>query len=204
MVLHPATRILVWVVLTVAVQSAAPSMVAVLVGVGLLILWRLQDSRLARLILRMRYVFLALIFIYAYATPGAPLVPRWGALSPTGDGLAAGALQILRLIAALTALRILLHDQDRNALLCGLVSLLRPLRLFHLDWKRIAVRVWLALEYADRLGRQSSRSLLEQLRSPDASDVEPGKEIRLPDLAASWRDAVAVLFASAFAGVLLR
>jgi energy-coupling factor transporter transmembrane protein EcfT len=199
--IHPATKLLLWLALVIASQQASATLLLALAGVLLCLLWRLRDARILPLLSRLRYVFLALALIYGYATPGAELSTHLGALSPTREGLAAGCVQALRLVVAIAALRVLLHGLDRQALLSGLLALLRPFAVVGVDWERIAVRIWLTLDYADRLGEQRFRELLAQLKS--STETGGARTIEIPAIAASWRDVLALLLAVALGLVLL-
>jgi energy-coupling factor transport system permease protein len=146
---NPAVQILIWVILTIALQLVKPALLLVL---GLLLLAAaLADSaaRLRMLLHRTRWIMLSLLLIYAYATPGDALFAQLGSLSPVREGLLEGLQQLGRLLCALAALAILLSRLDQRQLIGGLYTLAYPLRYMGLSRERIAVRLALTLHYAE-------------------------------------------------------
>ncbi len=123
--------------------------------------------RFCSLVVRMRYVLLALAVIYAFATPGEALIDALGRQSPTRAGVITGGLQLLRLAIALAGLSLVLSTTERSEFLSGVVWLTRPLRLFGVDITRLAVRLSLTLSYAEDTAKLRFRDLLQELRSGD-------------------------------------
>lgn len=151
--LHSATKIVLWLTLAVSLQTLGPLGLTGASAVLALLAVLANARGLIRLLRRTRWLLLSLILIYGFSSPGTALDPAWGGLSPTWEGLRAGALQAWRLAALLTALSVLLATTSRDDLLQGLYVLLRPGRRFGLDVDRVALRTWLTLDYADRLAR---------------------------------------------------
>ena len=163
-----------------------------MIAIALLLLHPPQAINLLR---RTRWLFLSLILIYAFATPGASLLPQWGIFSPTTEGLRSGAMQAWRLVVLLLALALLMASSTRENLLAGLYSLLRPFKVIGASPERIAVRLWLTLHYAEQgTGIKSSDWLrtIQQGMEPPVSTV---KEINLQVPKFTWRDAVILAFA---------
>lgn len=190
--LHPAAQILLWIFLTLALQLAQPLLLAGL-GVGLFVAALLMAAgKLRQLLRRTRWIMLSLLVIYAWTTPGIPLIESLPALSPTTDGIQDGALQLGRLFCALAALAILLTRLDTEQLISGLYGLCRPLGFFGLARDRLAVRLALTLHYAESamLNRESGwRASLERMLEP--VEVAPGV-IELPHFDVGVRDAIAL------------
>lgn len=166
---HPAVLILLWVCLTIAMQSLQAAALLI-VGVPLLIAaYLLSAVRLAMLLRRTRWIMLSLLLIYAYATPGVAVWAALAQFSPTSEGLINGLLQLCRLAFALAGLAILLGLLSQQQLIGGLYALAYPLHYLGLSRERIAVRLALTLHYAETAILDTSmnwRSSIEQMLSP--------------------------------------
>jgi energy-coupling factor transport system permease protein len=118
-------------------------------------LW-LGSAQFLGLLRRTRWIALSLLLIYAYATPGTALWNALGSLSPTREGLLDGALQLGRLLCALSGLAVLLTTLSLERFVGGLYSLAYPLRFIGLSRERFAVRLALTLEYAETAMRDTA------------------------------------------------
>lgn len=147
MILHPTTLLLAWAAFAVAIPWFGVSAIWVASAVLALGVWGGGVSACWRLVRRTRFLLIALIVLYAFATPGVPLFLAWEA--PTQEGLLAGALQAWRLLLMIAALALLLVRLSRERLLAGIYGLLAPFRFLGLPLERIAVRLWLTLQYAE-------------------------------------------------------
>jgi energy-coupling factor transporter transmembrane protein EcfT len=199
---HPATKILLW--LLFALYSQGLRLSALLSVTGALILWLLVADRIrfTKAVRRVRFVFLGLVSVYAFSTPGEGLFPPWGVFSPTIEGLQAGGAQALRLLCLLSSLSLLLRYCATADLLSGIHSLLRPFQSLGVPADRIAVRTWLTLRYAQQGGRVSWRDLRESLEKAVPVDCAP-EIILLPRTLLKWQDSAALLVVAG-AGYLLR
>lgn len=147
--LHPATRILIWLAFALSLPWLH---VAAILGVSLALLPVLlffQRSQFVRLLRRTRWLLSSIFIVYALATPGENLLEAFGALSPTYEGLQAGAVQAWRLAILLAALALLLAMTPGQQLLGGMYLLLRPWNKLGVASDRIAARIWLTLYYAE-------------------------------------------------------
>jgi len=172
--LHPATKILLWLICAVVAQKLQPLFLLVFSVALLVLLVGFRASKFLELLRRTRWILFSLLLIYSFATPGIYLFPQAGSASPTVEGLHAGALQIWRLIVLLAALALLLRTTDRESLLSGLYTLMKPLKPIGVNAERIAVRLWLTLRYAEmNRGNVTAKSWTERVRN----SLEPGAEM---------------------------
>jgi energy-coupling factor transport system permease protein len=166
---HPAVSILLWVFLTLAMQSLHVAGL-VLAGIPLLLAaYILSSARLLKLLRRTRWIMLSLLIVYAYATPGEAVWMQLAEFSPTREGLLDGLLQLCRLICALAGLSILLSALSRQQLISGLYTLAYPLCYAGLSRERIAVRLALTLHYAESAMLDAAvnwRGSIEQMLAP--------------------------------------
>ena len=118
----------------------------------------------------MRWLFLSILVIYAFGTPGE-LIPRFPVnFAPTFEGVQLGLLQIEKLLIALAALSILLASSSKEQLMLGLYMLLRPLKYLGLNIEKFAARLLLTLNYVEELASQNnSKFSFKQLDEIHAS-----------------------------------
>lgn len=161
----------------------------------ILLAW-FRPSKFLNIVQRTRWILISLLVIYAFATPGMYLFPQAGSLSPTMEGLRAGALQIWRLLALLAALALLLRTTGMDALLSGLYTLMKPLKPIGVNAERVAVRLWLTLRYAEMSkGNVESKSWTERVRSSLEPGIEIPETLRLELRPFIWADWLALLLA---------
>jgi energy-coupling factor transport system permease protein len=176
MMLHPAAQILLWIFLTLALQLARP---VILVGLGAALLFAalwLAAGKLRQLLRRTRWIMVTLLAIYAWTTPGQPLIEAMPGYSPSLEGLQDGALQLGRLFCALAALAILLTRLETRQLIGGVYWLCKPLAVLGMARDRLAVRLALTLHYAESamFDREAGwRDSLERMLKP----VEPAVDV---------------------------
>ena len=184
--LHPATALLLWLFFVLWLEFAAPYG---LLAAGLILLPWLRAApkiQFRRYIRRSRWLLLSLLLIYAYTTPGSLLWPALGSFSPSWQGLQYGLLRSARLLLMLASLAILMTCLGRQQLLSGLYQLLFPLKHLGIQVERLAVRLWLTLDYAetalaDTRAASFSGHLAALREGLPAPDVGAG-EIELPML----------------------
>lgn len=115
---------------------------------------------LARMLMRLRWLLLAILLVYGWWTPGTTLWPAAGALSPTMDGLYLGMLRVMALLAIVAAVHLLLQSTPREKLLPAIMQLIRPLTTRHVR-ERIAVRTLLSMEAVAQVQSLASDVLRE-------------------------------------------
>ncbi len=167
--MHPVNRIALWLGLTAMLPWLEQALLYAVTAIVILVAAVFARVRLARALLRSRWLLLALAGVYGWTTPGEYLWP--GVLAPTHEGLVLGLAQAARLLAIVASLQLLLTNMPRPAIFAGLYVLLRPLEWLGLSRDRLALRLTLTLEMMENLleTRHSLRHLLLELhRSPDS------------------------------------
>lgn len=149
----PAIRILSLLVFAAGLAHARGS--ALVLGLGglaafVLLSWPARGSLripgAGQALRRLRWLLVALVFVYGWLTPGEALLPALGRLSPSWPGLAAGGVRALILLGMVLAVYLLLATTPRDQLLTGLAWLTRPLRRLGLDAQRLNLRIVLTLQ----------------------------------------------------------
>jgi len=176
---HPAAQILTWCLLVAIMQFLTLEILLVAAGFVLLFALLRSAHKLMQLLRRTRWIMLSLLLIYAYSTPGQPLLNALGILSPSREGLSDGVLQLTRLLAALAGLAILLDRLHRQQLIAGLYTLFAPLQLIGVSRERVAVRLALTLHYAEVAMLRETHTWQDNLRSLFEPHDETSKQMEL-------------------------
>lgn len=126
----------------------------------------LARSRIRKSFPRLKWLFIAVLGIYAWTTPGIYVWPIW--FSPTVAGLASGFEQCVRLLIVVASLQIMLTYLDKNDIVSGLYYMMRPFELFGLNAKSLALRLALTINDAEWLIEQKNTfaELLQALMQP--------------------------------------
>lgn len=177
---HPAAQILTWCLLVTAMQVLTPGALLIAAGLILLCAFVISGRKFMQLLRRTRWIMLSLLLVYAYSTPGQPLLGALGMFGPSREGLADGVLQLTRLLAALAGLAILLDRLHRQQLIAGLYTLFAPLQCLGLSRERLAVRLALTLHYAEVTILRGTRTWQDTLRSLFEPHGETTRQMELP------------------------
>lgn len=148
--LHPIVRLVVWGAAIVLVQYLSFLGLLLACTVAMAVAVRLAPERLRQLLKRTRWLILALVMLFALATPGVYLLPQLGSLGPTREGLSLGFEHLMRLLFVLSSLAVLLQVTGMDGLVAGLHGLIRPLSFLGLDRGRVALRLLLVLNYVEQ------------------------------------------------------
>lgn len=116
------------------------------------------------LLRRMRWLFLSLLILYLWFTPGQPLLPAFSS-TPTLEGIEEGLQRIAALVLLALAASLLLQTTPREPLLAALYRLLTPLGWMGIKTERLAVRIALTLETVT----QAQHLLSERMSQEHAS-----------------------------------
>lgn len=202
--LHPASLILIWLAFALCIPWLRATDLAVIAGLSLMPVLLGRFPEYLKLLRRTRWLLLSLIFVYAFATPGTPLIPAFGSYSPSREGLWSGGIQALRLVTLLAGLALLLTAIARERFLAGLYHLLRPFTLLGVNVDRAAARVWLTLHYAEQkeAGRSGDWGEKFRMASEGAGDGEcqsVGFEVQR----FCWPDYLALALGALMLGLLL-
>ena len=174
---HPAARILIWLAFALFLPWL-PSIA--MLGISLLmlpLLLTLHRSSFVKLLRRTRWLLLSILLIYAWTMPGENLIQALGTLSPTLEGLQAGAAQAWRLAILLAGLALLLATTPGLQLLGGMYLLLRPWRRLGVDNERITARIWLTLYYAEQAARLKPHEWREKLQHALTAETVHGRPV---------------------------
>ena len=161
--MHPVIRIVTFLVfgLGVVFGNVQHLLLAVLLLAAGYAVWHPHLFKMNwQMLRRMRWLFLSILVIYLWFTPGHPLLPVVGSLSPSMEGLQFGFYRICSLVFIVLALNLLIKSIARDELIAGILWLLHPLRLLGLPDERLAVRIALTFDVVHEVqllyGKQGS------------------------------------------------
>jgi energy-coupling factor transport system permease protein len=178
--MHPFVKIACFFFLLLLLQYLSPSTIAVLCGLICLLAAVLNLPHFSQLIKRMRWLFVSLLLVYGYATPGEYLAFLPLNVAPSFEGLHLGLMQIAKLLIAVASLSALFASASKSQLMAGLWTLLSPLRLVGLNVERFTVRMLLTLHYVEQIAVQPKLKLdFSQLDKLALAPDEPGATLPL-------------------------
>lgn len=188
MMLHPATRLVVWIALVAFSQLARGP---VLGGFGLVVMvfagW-FARRRAWRLLRRSRFLLLVLVVLFGFFTPGEAVMSALAGLAPTREGLALALLHGLRLVLVVLLVALLLETTGEHALVAGLITLASPLAGLGLSVERLAVRVLLVLRYVETPPAGGWRALIGE-----EGMVSPSEALSVNVATLRWWDRMAMV-----------
>lgn len=158
-------------------------------------------SRCWTLVRRTRVLLLVLVLLYAFTTPGVPILENWETFSPSYEGLQAGGLQAWRLLLMIAALATLLAYLPRQRLLTGIYVLLLPLKPLGLPVERFAVRLWLTLHYAEEHPKAEGLNARWQSALELPAHIQASIKLGIPNFTA--HDAIFALCYLGLIGIIL-
>lgn len=177
---HPAAQILAWCLLVAVMQALTPAVLLAAAGLIFMGAFALSRHKFMQLLHRTRWILFSLLLIYAWSTPGEPLLEMLGIFSPSREGMIDGVAQLTRLLAALAGLAILLDRLHRQQLIAGLYALFAPLQWLGVSRERLAVRLALTLHYAEAVMLRKSGRWQDTLNSLLEPHGETTRHMELP------------------------
>ncbi|MCI0505375.1 MAG: energy-coupling factor transporter transmembrane protein EcfT [Gammaproteobacteria bacterium] len=151
--MHPVIRIVSFLILAgfVAFGGLYELAAGFVLVLSVVLYRRLQSFELStRIIKRMRWLFLSILIVYLWFTPGEPILPFASAFIPTFQGLQSGMLRVFSLILIIFAVNYFIATIARNSLVEAIVWLLYPLHWFGIETGQLALRIALTLELIPR------------------------------------------------------
>ena len=179
-VLHPATRLVVWLVLLIAVQLLSGRFLALVCLLAPVLGVRVM-RRGGRLMWRARWLLFSLLAVFAWGTAGEAL---WNSgWAPTYEGVMEASKHLGRMLLVLMLVATFLEYMPLADLISATHALLLPFRRFGLDTTRGVVRLMLVLRYVETLPRPRDWKVL--LDAPDSSTSEI---VEIEQREAGWGD----------------
>ena len=149
--MHPVVKILYFVLTLLLVSFLSPLLLWIFCALLVICAVKLNFKKFLRVIKRTKWLFISILIIYAFTTPGEYIQQFPANFTPTYEGCKLGLLQVAKLLIALAALNLLFATSAVESLMAGLYVLLSPLKLFGLNIERFTARLMLTLDYVEEL-----------------------------------------------------
>ena len=186
--IHPVVLVTAGFFLILLLQCVSPVQLGIGASLAILaaLIWARADW--LRVVRRLRFIFLALLVLYAWQTPGTLMAPALAGFSPTWDGLRAVLEPGWRLLAVASVVALLLRGLSTEDWVSSLYVLALPFRICGLSPERFAVRLRLVLDYVGRRDLDW-RHCLEAASDDLSAMPAEAWSIRLP----AWHDWLVLL-----------
>lgn len=160
------TQLLGFFTLAITMNQLPFALLIILIIVLIPALLFTNNLKALRAIQRFKWFFLVTLLIFAFNTPGEHL-DNWPFLiSPTYEGLQAGAAQALRIACMLVVLSLIFAKNTKQQLISGFYFILMPLKYLKFPIEKFAARLWLTLHYVElqntQLQQASTHGALNQ------------------------------------------
>jgi hypothetical protein len=178
--MHAVIKITCFLVFGAAMAVAAePVLLAGFILLAALYLFELlrgtptQLLNALKMLKRLRWLFLSILIVYLFFTPGILLLPDllWG---PTQEGLLQGLLRIAVLVLIVGAVNVLIGSTGQEEFLSAVSWCLQPLSWLGLSHQRLAVRISLTLAAVGVLRSTYRQDSRDETSAPvEESSFEP-------------------------------
>lgn len=121
---------------------------------------------------RFKWLFLVLMIIYAFNTPGEHIHGWPFDITPTYEGVIAGISQAIRISAILAIISWIMAVNTKQQLVSGFYFILSPFKLLGLQTERFAARLWLTLHYVE----------LQNVKSQDKTNNNESLMVKLENI----------------------
>lgn len=147
--IHPAVKISAFVLMASYMKQFQLNH---LLALGLVLAAGLISMRVRRfftMLRRMRWLFISMLVIYSYTTPGQYLAQWPIDFAPTYEGISQGLLQVGRVCLVIAGISMLMATSTQEALMAGIYTIIRPLKYLGLSPERFAARLLLTIRHVE-------------------------------------------------------
>ena len=198
--MHPFVKILSFIMILIGMSHMSQVYLGALCVISCTIAFVFARKSFSQVVLRMRWLFLSILIVYAFATPGEYIQPFLFDTAPTYEGVQSGLLQVGKLLIAIASLSILFATCSQMQLMTGLYYLLLPLQWLGLNLERFTARLLLTLDYVETLALDKNFKFnfqqfdsLHAVEKPLMPEINTLKQIELAFLPFKLRDKFALL-----------
>ena len=143
------TQLLIFFILAIIINLLNLKTLAVIFSLLIAILMFNRTYQFIGALKRFRWLFLVMMIIFSFNTPGEHFQAWPFPISPTYEGVISGIKQALRIAVMLAAISWIMAVNTRQQLISGFYFLFSPLKLFGLEVARFSARLWLTLHYVE-------------------------------------------------------
>jgi energy-coupling factor transport system permease protein len=159
------TQLIFFMCLTVVINQLHIKVLLVLLVIFIIFLMFKRNHQFINTLKRFRWLFVVLMIIYAFNTPGEHIQDWPFYLHPTYEGVFAGLTQAVRISVILAMISLIMAANNKQQLVSGFYFILLPFKYIGLESDRFAARLWLTLHYVElQNASKNKQSLLDKLK----------------------------------------
>lgn len=159
------TQLIVFMCLAVVINQLHIKVLLVLLVVFIIFLIFKRNHQFINALKRFRWLFVVLMIIYTFNTPGKHIQAWPFYLHPTYEGVFAGLTQAVRISVILAMISLIMAANTKQQLVSGFYFILLPFKYIGLEADRFAARLWLTLHYVElQHASKNKQSLMDKLK----------------------------------------
>jgi energy-coupling factor transporter transmembrane protein EcfT len=157
--MHAFTKILIYLMVMIFINFVEKQLFWVVCISFCLIACLLKKTQFLNRCHKMRWLFLSIMLIYAFGTPGEYVTNNSNAFIPTKEGIVLALEQVATILMAIACLSILFYRATLVQLMGGLHRLLMPFTWIGFNVDRFVIRLLLTLNYVDELTKSKQNTV---------------------------------------------
>jgi energy-coupling factor transporter transmembrane protein EcfT len=167
------TQLIIFMIIAILINQLNLKVLFVLLAIFSFILIIKKNHLFINSLMRFRWLFLVLMIIYVFNTPGEHLQGWSFYLNPTYEGIVAGLTQAMRISLILAMISWIMASNTKQQLVSGFYYMLLPFKPIGLEADRFAARLWLTLLYVELQQQSKNREAwMDKLKNITKFDSE--------------------------------
>jgi energy-coupling factor transporter transmembrane protein EcfT len=159
------TQLIVFMCLAVVINQLHIKVLLALLVIFIIFLIFKRNHQFINALKRFRWLFVVLMIIYTFNTPGEHIQGWPFYLNPTYEGIVAGLTQAVRISIILAMISLIMAANTKQQLVSGFFFILLPFKHIGLQADRFAARLWLTLHYVEvQHDSKNKESLMDKLK----------------------------------------
>jgi energy-coupling factor transporter transmembrane protein EcfT len=159
------TQLIVFMCLALVINQLHIKVLLALLVIFIIFLMFKRNHQFINALKRFRWLFVVLMIIYAFNTPGEHIQGWSFYLNPTYEGIVVGLTQAVRISIILAMISLIMAANTKQQLVSGFYFILLPFKHIGLQADRFAARLWLTLHYVElQHASKNKESLMDKLK----------------------------------------
>lgn len=150
MQIHAAVKIFIYFLCLVSLSFLSVNALIFFCLMSVLFAILIDKGRFVQRCLRLRWLFISIVLIYAFTVPGE-YINLLDVADITKEGVIHGFIRVAYLLIAISCLCVIFANASPIDLVSGLYLLLKPLLWLGVDVNRLVIRLMLSLHYVEQL-----------------------------------------------------
>jgi len=167
------TQLIVFMCLAVVINQLQIKVLLALLVIFIIFLIFKRHHQFINALKRFRWLFVVLMIIYTFNTPGEHIQGWPFYINPTYEGIVAGLTQAVRISLILAMISLIMAANTKQQLVSGFYFILLPFKNIGLQADRFAARLWLTLHYVElQHASKNKESLMDKLKHMTKFETE--------------------------------